>query len=303
MSQIRGIYPIIATPFNDRGEIDETGMRRIIRYVLKAGVHGVAYPAVASEFYALRADERKHLTEVIMDEVNGKVPVVIGISSPSAEIAVDLGKHAVASGADFLLLLPPYVVKDDFQHLLSFYQRVADSVPIPLILQNAPAPMGAALSPEAVFNILKAVPQITYVKEENPPCGHRISALLRNAPANLQGVLGGAGGRYVLDEYQRGAVGSMPACELMEVHVAIYIKYMAGDIRGARNLFQRLLPILNFQAVFRMNMTKEVLKRWGLIESSYVRVGSLNLDEGDLKELDILLNDIDDLLLKDAHNM
>ena len=301
VKSIRGVYPIIATPFNEHGEIDEQSMRHIARYVLKAGVHGVAYPAVASEFYALSIAERKDLADVLLVEVNGKVPAVIGISSPTAEMAIDLGKHAAASGADFVLLLPPYVVKDDGQHLLGFYQRVADAVSIPIILQNAPPPMGAGLSPEAVFNILRKVPQISYVKEENTPCGHRISALLKDPPASLKGVLGGAGGRYVLDEYQRGAIGSMPACELMEIHVAIYNKFMAGDLRGARDLFNRLLPILNFQAIFRMNMTKEVLKRWGIIQSTYVRVGSLDLDEIDLRELDTLLGEIDDLLMKETH--
>ncbi len=295
---IHGVYPILATPFDSWGEIDELGMRRIVRYVLKAGVHGVAFPAVASEFYALSVPERQRLTEVVLEEVGGKVPVVAGISAPTAEAAIVLGKHAAASGASFALLLPPYVVKEGGAYLLNFYQRVAEQVDLPIILQNAPAPMGMGLAPDAVLNILRKVPSITYVKEENIPCGHRISALLKDPPATLKGVLGGAGGRYVLDEYQRGAAGSMPACELMEVHVAIYNRFCDGDLQTARVLFNRLLPLLNFQAVFRMNMTKEVLRRWGLIADSRVRVGSLDLDEADRRELDVLLSEIDDLLMK-----
>ena len=99
-----------------------------------------------------------------------------------------------------------------------------------------------------------------------------------------------------MDELARGAIGAMPACELTEVHVRIYERFRAGDVAGARALYDRTLPLLTFQAVFRMDMTKEVLRRRGLIGAAHVRVGAVPLDSGDHAELDALLAGAADLL-------
>src|SRR5690606_27401226 len=128
------------------------------------------------------------------------------------------------------------------------------------------------------------------------PGGQRITKLLEAAPAGLKGVFGGAGGRYIMDELNRGAIGAMPASEITEVHVQIFELFRAGDVAGARALYNRSLPVLTFQAVFRMDMTKEVLKRRGVISSTHVRVGSVPLDAADQTELGVLLEEIADLL-------
>jgi 4-hydroxy-tetrahydrodipicolinate synthase len=299
-NQIHGVFPVLATPFHDNGEPDEGGLRRIARYAIHAGAGGLVFPAVASEFYSLSDAERMRLSEVVLEEAAGRLPVIVATSGPSAEIALTLSRHAAQSGAAAVMLMAPYVVKDNGVAIRRTFEAVAGSVDLPIVLQNAPAPLGSAQSIEAVLDLCRAIPAITYVKEENLPCGQRISQLLAGAPPTLQGVFGGAGGRYLLDELNRGAIGTMPACELTEIHVLIYRKWQEGDRAEARRLFNRMLPILNFQTVFRMAMTKEVLKRRGLIESAHVRVGNQSMDELDLQELDQLLAEIDDLVLKEV---
>ena len=108
----------------------------------------------------------------------------------------------------------------------------------------------------------------------------------------LAGVFGGAGGRYITDELARGACGTMPACELTDLHVRQFAAHRAGDAAEVRRLFTRMLPLLNFQAVFRMAMTKEVLRRRGVITSTHVRAAGPTLDAGDLRELDALLDEL-----------
>jgi 4-hydroxy-tetrahydrodipicolinate synthase len=90
----------------------------------------------------------------------------------------------------------------------------------------------------------------------------------------------------------------MPACELTEIHVEIFNHFMNEDPDTARQIYYRLLPLLNFQAVFRMAMTKEVLNHRGIIEHTHIRVGNIALDEKDRDELIILLDDIKDLYLQ-----
>ena len=85
-----------------------------------------------------------------------------------------------------------------------------------------------------VVAVARAVPQIAYVKEEAMPSGARITQTLASAPETLRGVFGGAGGRYLTDELARGAVGTMPACELAEMHVALFAAHRAGDRASVR---------------------------------------------------------------------
>ena len=147
-----------------------------------------------------------------------------------------------------------------------------------------------------VLEIAKAVPQIAYVKEEAMPSGARISQMLAAKPSTLRGVFGGAGGRYITDEIARGSIGTMPACELTELHVALWAAHQRGDRAAVRDAFNRMLPLLNFQAVFRMAMTKETLRRRGIIGHASKRAAGPELDAGDQRELTELLADLGDVL-------
>lgn len=295
--KIKGVFPVVATPFDQNYNVDTSSFRNLIRYIVKAGAHGLTYPAVASEFYSLSDNERKTLTRILIEEVNGRIPVVITTTASSTSLAIELSKHAVESGADAIMLMPPYVVKDKFSGILNYYKAVADNIGKPIILQNAPSPLGSCLSIEQVCNIIEKVPQVKYVKEENMPCGQRISQILANTEDSFSGVFGGAGGRYLIDELNRGAIGVMPACELTEIHVKIYDHFRNGDRSKARNLYYKSLPLLNFQAIFRMAMTKQVLQRRGIINHTGIRTGAVSLDKYDHEELDTMLNEAEDLLL------
>ncbi len=297
MNEIKGVFPVIATPFKDDGSIDETGFRNILRYVLNAGAHGVVYPAVASEFYALSQQERMYLSECLMEEVKQNVPVIICTTGASRAIAEELTRHARDIGADAVMVMAPYVVKDNQTGITRHFEEITRTADIPVVLQNAPPPLGSAQSVEAILNILRTIPAIQYVKEENLPCGQRISGIRSEAPDTLKGVFGGAGGRYIIDELKRGVIGAMPACELTEIHVNIYNCFRDGKHSEARRLYYRSLPLLNFQAVFRMNMTKEVLKKRGIIENTFVRVGGTPLDDADSEELHLMLDEVKELLI------
>jgi 4-hydroxy-tetrahydrodipicolinate synthase len=138
---------------------------------------------------------------------------------------------------------------------------------------------------------MEAVPAVRYVKEEVQPCGQRITGLLASLPG-LEGVFGGAGGRFVLDELARGALGSMPACEFTDLHVELYKQFKSGNRAAARRLFNRLLPLLNFESVFRTPATKLILHRMNIIESPLHRDDNPVLDPLDREELWSILDDM-----------
>jgi len=296
---LAGVFPIVATPFRSDAAPDFEDFARLVDFIVVAGADGVVFPGVASEFETLQPDERRLLVEAVAKAVGARVPLVVGVSASNATDAASYAAHARSVGALAVMAVAPPSMRDESQAQVEYYRRIA-AEGLPVILQNAPPPAGCGFVPERVAQIVAAIPGIDYVKEETLPCGQRITQLLALLPGRLKGVFGGAGGRYITDELARGACGTMPACELTDLHVAQFAAHRAGDSAEVRRLFNRMLPLLNFQAVFRMAMTKEVLRRRGVIGATYVRAAGPTLDAGDLRELDALLDDVSDLLPRNA---
>ena len=297
---ITGVFPVLPTPFAADKQPDRVALRVLVRYLLLSGVDGMTFPGVASEVSELTQDERLSLTQLVLSEVAGRVPVVAGVSSDNAGVTMALAKAAADAGAAALMVAAPAALTTVAAQVAHFSALAAAVPGVPIMLQNVPPPVGAGLAPEAVAEILQAVPQIRYVKEEALPSGQRLSVIRQLAPASLVGVLGGAGGRYITDELRRGAIGTMPAIELAEVHVALFKAHRTGDAARARQLFTSMLPILNIQAVFRWALTKYVLHRRGLIADSAQRIAGPRLDAFDQQDVDAFLHDMSDVLLPQA---
>jgi len=289
------VYPILATPFRPDGSVDEHDLGRLVDFIVAAGADGIVFPGVASEFETLAPDERRHLVALVGRRVGARIPYVVGVSAADADAAASLAVHARDTGAAALMAVAPTALKGNTAGIADYYARIGQAG-VPIILQNAPPPAGCALSPAEVIEVARGNGMIRYVKEESLPCGQRITQLLAANLASLDGVFGGAGGRYITDELARGACGTMPACELTDLHARQFALHRAGDAKGVRQLFDRMLPLLNFQAVFRMAMTKEVLRRRGVIGATHVRAAGPRFDAGDLAELDAILAGLGDLV-------
>ncbi|MFK3781217.1 dihydrodipicolinate synthase family protein [Agrobacterium sp. NPDC089420] len=284
---LKGILPVLPTPFLADGGIDEAGMKRLVVFALDKGVDGVVFPGFASEVEALNAAERATLLKIVVDAVAGRVPVVAGASAANWREVVEHGRAASALGIRHLMVQPPKSVGTDAPALIEFLGRIVEALPeVEIILQNAPAPRGSDLSPQAIVEIVRALPQVTYVKEETLPAGPAISHIIAHAPSTLKGVIGGGGARYILDEYARGATAAMPALEIAEEHVAIDRALVAGRQEEARRIYVRTLPLLVLQAVYRMRLTKYVLARRGVIEGVGVRAPTPELDAAAIADID-----------------
>ncbi|WDS37792.1 dihydrodipicolinate synthase family protein [Pseudoxanthomonas sp.] len=300
MSELQGVFPILPTIFHADGSVDETGTSNVFEYLLGAGAAGVVFPGLASEYDMLTPEERLHLTACIGRWNEGRVPVIVGASAGSLDQAVAYARAGADIGAAAAMVLTPHAHAGDPTAMAAFFNDLHARSGVAIMLQNAPAPMGIGLGVDEVVSLAARVPGIAYVKEETMPSGHRITALGQRTAGSVRAVFGGAGARYVLDELARGAVGTMPACEITEVHVAMLAAWAAGDRESARTLFERTLPLLSMQAIFRWRLTKAVLKRRGLIASDHVRAPGPALDREDQRELDILLNRIADLVPMDS---
>lgn len=288
---LHGILPVLPTPFSESGGVDARAMERVVEFALRAGVAGLVFPGFASEVETLDPDERAELLSVVVAAVGGRVPVVAGASAETPDLVILHGRSAMNLGVRILMVQPPRGLAAGA--VTGFMGAVADGLPgAELILQNAPAPRGSDLSPETIVGVISDVPAITYVKEETLPAGPAIERILAAHPGNLKGAIGGGGGRFILDEYARGARAAMPALEIADIHVALDAAWRCGDRARARALYVRSLPLLVLQAVYRMRLTKYVLTRRGVVENAIVRAPTSALDAAAAADIDENLREL-----------
>ena len=293
----RGVFPILCTPFEDGGRIDWLSLRHEIDYCLAAGARGLVCSGNASEFWTLTENERKQITTTVVRHAGGKVPVVVGVTGGSAEIAVELACHAQGEGANAVMAMPPCVRSAPKAAIFAYYRALSEAVRIPVIVQNHDEPLGTRMTPEFVSSLVNELDHVEFIKEESLPANHAMARELELCGPRLRGVMGGLAGRYVLDEHRRGSCGTMPACEATDVHVQVWDALDRGDETGARALFGRLLPLLNYEALLP-GVYKWVLVQRGIISSDYLRSHAGNpLDAGDRAELTRILDELKDLLL------
>ena len=290
---IKGILPVIPTLFTDDDTVDPGALRSVVRFALDAGAHGVVFPGVASEYNLLSAEERGGLMSVGFDAVGGRVPIIGGASASTSEEAIVAGQHAKDHGINHLMIMAPSELGRDVDAHREFFARItAELTDVEVILQNAPSPIGAGLNADAVASLVEANPAITYTKEETLPSGPVITALRAKEILQLKGVLGGGGARYIIDELNRGALGALPAVELTDLHVAIYEAHTAGDFERARELYRYSLPLLGCQMIYRMRLTKYVLKKRGITDRLHVRAPLPELDEFTRQDIDTMVEDL-----------
>jgi 4-hydroxy-tetrahydrodipicolinate synthase len=294
-SQWRGVFTIPVTPFDAHGELDERSLERCVQFCVEAGAHGIVAPVNASEAPLLSDDERKHVAEIVVATVARRAPVVVGVSAATTRQAVEFARHARGAGADAVIAMPPYVKQANASEIVDFYEQIARAGERPVFIQNFGPPVGTPMSARLLAELTQ-IDGVEYVKEETARAAQLMTELLSLAGPGLKGIMGGMAGRYLFNEFRRGACGTMPACEVTDVDVQIWNALEAGDLVGARKLHNRLLPLLNIEAMYGAAIYKEVLKRRGVIEHSTMRgPGLVELDGFDRLELDAILDDVADL--------
>ena len=290
---LSGIFPVLPTPFTKTGEIDLEAMPRVVEFAVESGVGGVVFPGFASEVEHLRSDERQALLGIVVEAVDGTVPIVAGASGETPMDVIGHGKSAQALGIDWLMIQPPKSIGSGADAAIAFFTEITAALSdVRIILQNAPAPRGSDFSPETILEIVRAVPQVVYVKEETLPAGPAITTILGNKPESLLGVIGGGGARYILDEYERGACAAMPAIEIADLHVELDKAWRKGNKATARDIYVRTLPLLTLQAVYRMRLTKHTMMRRGFMNSAIVRAPTADLDAFSTADIDANLTEL-----------
>jgi 4-hydroxy-tetrahydrodipicolinate synthase len=286
---LKGTFGLLPTPYDEDYEIYLPDLRAAAKFCCESGQHGIVWPVMVGEFYFLGEAERLRGLDAVLEEVNGRLPVVFGCSGVSVPQVVQFAKAAQTRGVDCIIAMAP--ARTDQKIAMDMYRRMAEVYDGPLMLQNAG--MYAPLTGEQIAGLIEEVPSIEYVKEERPPGPKHIAEVYDLVGDKVKTIFGGAAGKFLPDELKRGADGCMPACEIADLLAKVMEIWWTGDETKARELHTRLLPLIIRETHPFM---RYILKRRGVFTSLVERspAGANALDAADKHEITILLEAIKD---------
>jgi len=282
--KLRGIFPVVYNPFDVAGEIDEEDLRKLVDHLIACGVHGLLADGGASECYWLTTEERKHIIAVIIDQAKRRVPVIAGVSAQDTKTALNLAHYAEQTGASAILSTPPSAGTPDADTIHKYYQILAQTVNVPIIVHTLKIPIAIA----QLYDLIRKFPNITHVKEETPEmAGHAISEILRLSDGKLQVF---SGSMHLLDELARGAVGAIPGSICVADQVRAYQLFTSGDHKGARQAHNHVVPLIFARNQAYLAWGKEILRRQGIFKTACVREPGQIMDVYDQRELTAIMD-------------
>lgn len=271
---LTGVFPIAPTTFNEDGSLDLDSQRRALDCMVDQGVDGICILANYSEQFVLSDAERETLLDVCAEHIAGRVALIVTTSHYSTDIAAARASRAAAAGADMLMIMPPYhgaLLKADEARIFEHYARIADSVDIPLMVQDAPL-SGVDLSVPFLGRMAREISQVDYLKVEMPGTAAKLRALIESAGEHIAGPFDGEESITLMADLDAGATGTMPSALLPEHLGAVVRAYLEGDREGACSLYARILPLINFEnRQCGLRACKAVMQAGGVIRSDYVR--------------------------------
>ena len=273
---LHGVVPILVTPFDERGRVDEESLRRLVEFTVAAGVHGLGI-ALGSEVYKLTDDERGRVVATVVDQARGRVPVVMNTGAAATDLAVRYSRQAEAAGVGAVMCAPPGpgLPAGEVRH---YFQAISDAVRIPVMVQDTaanhvPAPL--------LRSVGEACERVRYAKVESAPPARRVYDAVQ-ACGELVAIFGGAGGGAFLQELRRGSIGTMPWPSTPRPFVEVWNHWVAGDRDAALRVFEQRLAPLQQLGVGSLGgghlLHKELLRRQGVIASAQVRRPTEDLD-------------------------
>jgi dihydrodipicolinate synthase/N-acetylneuraminate lyase len=269
-----GIYPIAPTPFDDAGNLDLPGMRRVLDCMVDQGVDGICILANYSEQFLLDDAERQTLLELCCSHVAGRVPVIATCSHFSTRVAGERAKAAAQAGAKMLMLMPPYHgvgLRADEAGMIAHFAHVAEASHLPIMVQDAPL-SGVALSVPFLVRLGREVPLVRYFKVEQPQSAAKLRALIEAGGEAIEGPFDGEESITLMADLDAGATGTMCSALLPDLIKPVVEHHLAGERAQAARQYARILPLVNFEnRQCGLRACKTVMQAGGVIRSDAVR--------------------------------
>lgn len=287
---LEGVYTAMITPFDDNEGIDEKALRDLVEFQIKGKISGLVPMGTTGESPTLSHGEHIKIIEIVVDQVQGRVPVIAGSGSNSTQEAVDLTKQAMECGADASLQVAPYYNKPNQEGFYRHFSTVADSVDIPLIIYNIPGRSGKNIENETMLKLAEHE-NIIGVKEASGSIPQMMDLIMKkpedfvvvSGDDNLSFPLAALGGRGVISV----------ASNIIPLRMGEMISQtLSGNLAEGRRLHYELLPL--FKGVFLDTNPipiKYAASKLGLTKEIY-RLPMCSMDETKKAELDGILKNL-----------
>ncbi len=165
MTNLKGVYTALITPFTKKGTIDEEALKRIIEFQIANGISGLVPCGTTGESPTLSHEEHDRVIRLTVEAAKGRVPVIAGTGSNATSEAIRLTKHAEEAGVDAVLLVNPYYNKPTQKGLYLHFKAIADAVTIPCVLYNIKGRTGVNLETDTLARLARDCKNISTVKE------------------------------------------------------------------------------------------------------------------------------------------
>ncbi|MEZ6058896.1 MAG: dihydrodipicolinate synthase family protein [Planctomycetaceae bacterium] len=287
-----GVLPVLHTPLTDEGAIDVDTLRREIDWAFDTGADGIVV-AMVSEILRLGCHGRMQLAEHVCSAVSGRGFTVISVGAESTAAAVEFARHAAALDASAVMAIPPVATRLGSAAAADYFAAIADSVSIPLIVQDASNYVGGGIDLSVYLDLLKRFgADRIFFKPEASPLGPNLSKL-RDATNGEARIFEGSGGMNLVDCYRRGITGTIPGMDLLDAIVALWNALRAGD---EERVYQLSLPVCAIVALQIQGgldgflaIEKYLMKKRGLFQNTLqVQPVGWELDEETRAEVDRL---------------
>jgi 2-keto-3-deoxy-L-arabinonate dehydratase len=270
----RGVFPVVPTIFDERGELDLAGQRRAVDFMIDAGSHGLCILANFSEQFSLADDERELVMHAVLEHVAGRVPVIVTTSHFSTRLCAERSRAAEKAGAAMVMAMPPYhgaTFRVAEPGVYGFFQAVAAAISIPIMIQDAPV-AGTPLSVAFLARMAREIPQISYFKIEMPGTAAKLRDLIAAGGPAIVGPWDGEEGITLLADLDAGATGAMTGGGYPDGIRQITDAHAAGKREEAAAAYGRWLPLINYEnRQCGLAACKALMKEGGIIASDAVR--------------------------------
>jgi 4-hydroxy-tetrahydrodipicolinate synthase len=240
--KLEGIWTPIPTPLTKQGRVDTDATRRLVDFHIEAGIDGLLPLGTSGEFALLSREEREVMVKTVVDQADSRVPVVAGVSDPSIENVVDLSSDAKEAGADGVIATPPYYFTTTDDGHYHHFKTISESIDLPLLIYNIPEWTHSFVTPETVQRLAdeKLVVGMKYTE-------YNFLNLIRflKASRNKISIFAGSDA-LAYSNLEFGGAGAIIGSANVAPRLAskIFDDYKKGDLDGARECQEKLLPVI-----------------------------------------------------------
>jgi dihydrodipicolinate synthase/N-acetylneuraminate lyase len=242
--KLAGVIPALATPLSGEDDVDERGLRRLVRYILGAGVHGILVNGSMGCFSLLTDEEQLRAISIVVSEVNGAVPVLAGLGETGTRRALDKAEQIARTGTDYVAALLPFYMRPNQQQLFSYYSDIALAKILPVLVYDNPIHTKCNVQPETIARLCESHSNIVGVKESDPDCANLQELIHLMSTFSRFSVLTGSE-TLMLVGLQMGCDGAVGGLYNICPHMAVaaHEAFRQGDLGRALQLQRTMIDI------------------------------------------------------------